>query len=277
MLLKKALSAAAIGLALVSAMPAQASTITNTDGTFSFTGFDWSSNGTAFTTGFVPVAGATFQLEAFTLAVTLKNGPFDILGLKLDSNADGVSAGAGFYEYTLHLTLQETVDSCTSGGGSTACTFTINSGAYDIFYDTTPDANALAGSLGTGYLDGIKVISGSIFPQSGGTFTVAGTGGSGITAILGSVDFTNLAFINPALTSTVAGTTLQFGTLTTNNYVSPGGFNGVAFGTEAGGTFVFQADANQSFAVPEPASLALFGLAILAGGAASRRRIKDKK
>lgn len=275
MVFNKTLSAAALGLSLIAALPAQAALIKNLDSPvvgFQWTGFDWDSNGTAFTTGFAPVAGNTFQIDAFVVAANLKNGPNNILGLKLDSNADGVSAGGGFYEYTLHLKLFETVQSCTVGGSS--CTFNITGGNYQIFYDTTPDANALAGSLGVNFLDGITLITGSVGPQSGGTFTVSGPGGFGVTSIVGTVDSTNALFITPALTGTTATTTLQLGTAFTNGYVSPGGFNGTAF---APGTIVFQADPNQSFSVPEPMSLALFGFAILAGGAASRRRIKDKK
>ncbi len=271
MVLKKAFSAAALGLSLIAAMPAGASTITNTDGTFNWTGFDWDSNGTAFTTGFAPTAGQLFTIDAFAVAANVKNGASNILGLKLDSNADGVSAGAGFYEYTLRVTLNEQVVSCTGGG--TSCTFAITGGSYQIFYDTTPDANALAGSLGTGFLDGASVLTGSVFAQPGGTFTVSGTGGSGVVSLLGNVGSTNALFINPAQFSTTASTTLQLGSAFTNGYVSPGGFNGVAF-TGGPGNIIFQADANQSFAVPEPASLALFGIAMLAGGVATRRRVK---
>jgi PEP-CTERM motif len=268
MVLKKVFSAAALGLSLIAAVPAQASTITNTDGLMNWTGFDWDSNGTAFTTGFAPVATTAFTIDAFAVAVSLKNGPSNILGLKLDSNADGVSAGSGFYEYTLKVSLNETVVGCTGG---TSCTFAITGGTYQIYYDTAPNANALVGSLGTGFLDGTLLLSGNVFAQPGGTFTVSGTGGSGNVTLLGDVGLTNAAFINPTQTTTTASTTLQLGSAFTNGYVSPGGFDGTAF---AEGSIVFQADANQSFGVPEPTSLALFGIAMLAGGAASRRRVK---
>lgn len=273
MLLKKAISAAAIGLTLASGMmSAQASTITNLDGTKSWTGFDWDSNGTAYTTGFAPVVGTNFTLNAFAWATTLKNGATNLFSPNLDNNADGVAAAAGTYEYTLRVSLNETVTSCAS---LSSCTFGILGGIYEIYYDISPDANAIAGSLGTGFLDGTKILSGTIGAQAGGTFTVSGLGGTGVTTIFGVNDFTDNAFINPNQLATTATTTLQLGNAFTNGYVSPGGFNGTAFTAD---NLVFQADANQSFSsVPEPASLALFGIAMLAGGAATRRRIKDKK
>lgn len=275
MLIKKSISVAAIGLSLAAGMmSAQASTITNGNGTKNWTGFDWDSNGTAYTTGFADVAGTNFTLTAFAWAANLKDGATNIFSPFLDNNADGVSALPGLaYEYTLVVSLNETVTGCSGP----ACTFGILSGTYDIYYDTTADANALAGSLGTGFLDGTKILSGTISTQAGGTFTVSGSGGTGVTTIFGANTFTDNAFINPNQTATTATTTLQLGDAFTNAYVSPGGFNGVAF-VPGPGNIVFQADANQSFsAVPEPESLALFGIALLASVATTRRRITDKK
>jgi len=267
MVLKKTFSAAAVGLALIASMPVQASTITNTNGTFGWTGFDWDSNGTAFTTGFAPTPGQAFTINAFAVATSVKDGATNVSLSSLDTNANGVDAG---YEYTLNVLLNESVVSCTGAGSS--CTFAITGGTYRIFYDTAANANALAGSKGTGFLDGSLLLSGSVFAQPGGTFTVSGTGGSGVVSLLGDVGYTNLSFINPAQLNTTASTTLQLGTAFTNSYVSPGGFDGALFSAN---NIVFQADANQSFsAVPEPASLALFGIAMLAGGVASRRRVK---
>jgi hypothetical protein len=268
MKLKKAFSAAALGLSLISAMPVQATTILTPDGLFNWTGFDWAQAGTAYTTGFQPVAGNLFTVNAFAVAVSLQNGATVLMTPGLDATADGSSTG---YEYTLHVLLNESVGTCI---GSTTCIFNILSGSYSIYYDLASDANATAGSLGTGFTNGTLLLSGSIGAQAGGSFTAtSATSGFGFSPILGTVDTTNLAFINTALTNTVAGTTLQLGDFTANGWVSPGGFNGAAFTAD---NIVFQADANQSFSskVPEPASLALFGIAMLAGGAASRRRIK---
>jgi PEP-CTERM motif len=267
------LSIAATAAGAVLAAPSSAAVLVTPDGNLSpWSGFDWEQGGTAFTSGFSGQNGDTFDLTVFAVAGSLNQSPIGtFLGLKLDSNANGSSAGAGFYEYTLVAKLNERVDSCTL----TECKFTILSGTFDIYFDPTlVDANAAAGALGTGYTNGTKIISGTFGLQDGGTFTTSGNG-SNSTTVQGNVTFTNGAFITPALSTTTATTTLQLGTAVTN-WVNPGGFGGAAWG-DGFGEIVMQADANQNFAtVPEPATVGLLGVA-LAGLALTRRRREQTK
>jgi PEP-CTERM motif len=272
MKIKQITSAAALCVGAAMSLPASAASISNVDGSFSpWAGFDWQSAGTAFTTGFTGVAGSNFDLTIFAVAGALNKLPtgtftaFDGL-IRMDTSADGVSAGLNAYEYTLVAKVTEQIVSCDA----TSCTFSILSGVFDIYYDTSPEANGLAGGNGTGYLDGVKIISGTFGAQSGGTFTTSGNG-SNSTTVAGTVTFTNALYVNPQLATTNATTTLQLGTAITGGWVNPGGFNGAAFGA---GEIVMQADANQSFVerVPEPGTLSLLALALLGGGAAARRR-----
>ncbi len=270
MKLKTLLTAMALGAGALAVVPASAATIKTPDGALSpWGGFDWAQAGTAFTTGFTGIAGNQFDMTIFAAAVSLDalgGGPF--LGLKLDSSMNGASQGAGWYEYTLVAKVTEQISSCTA----TDCKFDILSGTFDIYLDTTPDADMRAGKNGTGFLDGVRMISGVFGAQDGGTFTTSGNG-SNSTTVTGNVTYTNLAYINPALVTTTATTTLQLGTAQTN-WTNPGGFNGTPW-APGSGEIVMQADANQSFTsaqVPEPTTLALLGVALAGMGVASRRK-----
>lgn len=256
--------AAALSLAAGSA---SAITITNGDGTTSWTGFDWASGGTAFTTGFDGSDGNNFTMTAFAWATSLKDGVTTLNMPGLDINANGALDSGKTYEYTLVATLNETVVGCTG----TACTFSVLGGTFDIYYDLSGDANALAGSNGTGFTDGTKIISGTINPLAGQVFDTAQ--GFNSTALKGVVTSTNGTYIVPSLDTTTAVTTLQIGTFVTD-WVNPGGFDGTAFGESQ---VVFQADANQNFQarVPEPASLALIGLGLGLIGFSTYRRKKS--
>lgn len=270
--------AAAAGFAAASivAAPAHAISLTNPDGTFAWTGFDWAQGGTAFTTGFTPVVNSSFTMDFFSWAVTLNNTPSTFAPQHMDVNANGAADGVPLstYEYTVVAHLNETVTACLPvGGGQNLCTFNITSGNFSIYFDPATNANSSSGSNGTGFKDGTLLIQGVFGQQFGGSFTSDGvTAGQGNSVLQGAVTYTNATYISPALVGTTVGTLLQLGGQLTN-WVNPGGFDGVAFGSN---NIVFQADANQDFRLPEPGSVALLGLGLIGGGIASIRRRKAK-
>lgn len=188
MKLKILASAVALSVAAFSG-PASAITITNDDGTFDFTGFDWAQGGTAFTTGFAPVAGTPFSLTYFAQASALQNGVVPFIPPGMDISPNGVDNG---YEYTIVANLNESVVGCVG----TACTFDVLGGTFSIYYDTGADANALAGSNGTGFGNGALLLSGTVNPFLGQMFDTVQ--GFNVTALTGTITAQS-ALIDPAL------------------------------------------------------------------------------
>lgn len=271
----KLLAVAVAVAATFVAAPASSLELFNVDNPtgVTFTGFDWAQGGTAYTTGFQPVTGHAFTLTYFAWAVTVQNGlnPLPNINMVgLDTSANGVANGT--YEYTVVATVNETVDSCTGLGTTGSCTFSITGGNFNIYYDTSPDANA---TTGTGYTDGTSIVSGNLFgPDT--TFTtslVLGVPtGQAIATLFGDNLITDTNFIKPAVTGATSSTTLQLGKAQTNGYVAPTGFNGSSL--PGAPDIIFQADGNSSFTavVPEPATLALLGLGLGAMGWTVRRK-----
>lgn len=248
------------GLFACAAITASADpTISNEDGLFDpFGGFDWNKAGNVLTFGPIVNGGtvtSVFWANAIAVTDTASN-PFALPGL--------TPPGSG-YEYTVYATFTETV-SCGGNIGDPCgaiAAFTLTSGSWDIYYDTTPDANLVTGA---GITNGDVLLSGNV-GSGGGIFNLTPGGGIGVFNYQGAVTYTNPLYINPALLASTATATLQTGGATTNWTPPTGQPNGLPLT----GGIPFQADGNQSFtarSVPEPSTLlllsgALLGLAIV--------------
>lgn len=267
---------AVLTAAVLSAAPAASFafpfTITTPGGDVTMTEFDWSSSGQALISGYdITNASPLFSSDVYSLtyqadAANLKNGATPVVPLLGET-----------YEYTIFAQVTETA-TCVAdlpGGGTCDVVSTqLNPGGFwEVRFDASKDANYAAG---TGFRDGDIILSGdftgsspSLGPQGAtnpGNATLAAT-------LFGRVLFTNSLYINPELQGTQAASTFQFGSNIQAGWVRPAAFDGVATGPNTNTTFIGQADANQSFTVPEPGSVALVGLvALVAGGLGARRK-----
>jgi hypothetical protein len=255
---RKLLVSTAVGVALCAApLAAMATTIVTGDGVKSpFGGFDWDSASSAIVQGPI-VDGGAITTTYFSNAASVKQqggGNFFL------PNLFPFNPG-GSYEFTIRAVINETVDCTGPGNTCGSADFIVTSGTWQIWYDTTPDSDRVTGA---GITDGTLILSGNINPGLAGNFTASGTGGTGNFNFTGSVLFTDTAFVNPALGSTNAVATLQFGTSVTDWTQATGipGAGGASAALPGDTSLILQADGNQSFAVPEPASVALLGLGL---------------
>ncbi|WP_277267637.1 flocculation-associated PEP-CTERM protein PepA [Nitrosomonas nitrosa] len=278
-LISTAVAMAFVGGAAVvhAAATLDTTTATPNDGILqNFVGIDWHNNGGAWIQGFdLTTANNTGDSDTFTLTYQAFAGVINTSSLTPNLYVASPGAATGSYELTTFATLNETA-TCLNNG-CTSISITTDSGFWDVFFDISPDANQ---SAGTGFLDGVSILSGTF---TGGLSTFIATGpipqvgvlGTGGGFIIGNVTNTNNAYINPDLLGTTFQASLQFPGQSSPTYTRPAAFNGVATGADTASSFVIQTDASQNFTVPEPTSLALFGIGLLGLSLVGRRRFNN--
>lgn len=265
---------ALLGASSAFALP-QPVTLTNADGAFTdFVGIDWDSLGNVVIKGFTPVTGTVVTLDFYASASTLNlagGGTVPEGGMKKNLGDTGT------YEYTVFGSLTQTA-TCSS---PTSCTFTVNSGSFTAYYDEFASLTGGAAAnykTGAGFTDGDLLFSGTAGAQPGGGFNTFGPDGFGVASIIGTIDMTNSAYIMPDLASANSLTTLSIGIFNTSGW-DIADITGVAGAAGAGvaipaGALVLQGDMSSELrSVPEPATLALLGLAL--GGLGVLRRRKN--
>jgi len=269
LLVTSALVAAAFG---TQAATLDTTTATPDDGILAnFTGIDWHANAGAWIQGFdLTGANNTGDTDTFTLTYQAFAGVIGTTTPTPNLFVSSPGSATGSYELTSFATLTETA-TCLNNGCSSIAIAT-NSGTWRIWFDTTPNADMAAG---TGFTDGDLILGGT---WDAGLSTFIATGpigpgsiGTGGGFLVGSVTFTNNAFVNPDLQGTTLQASLQFPGQTPPTYTRPAAFNGAATGADSPQNFVLQTDTSQNFTVPEPGSLALLGLGLLGFGFAGRR------
>lgn len=252
-------------------------TATPNDGILqNFTGIDWHSNGGGWIQGFdLTSANNPGDTDNFTLTYQAFAGVLQTTTPTPNLYIAAPGSATGGYELTIFSKLDE-IATCLTTTCNTVQTS--GTGTWDIYFDTGTDANQAAG---TGFTNGVKILSGT-WDSAGGIFTSVGGPvgpgalGTGSATLNGTVTYTNSSYITPDLLGTSFQSSLQFPGQSAPSYTRPSAFNGTNTGADSAQNFVMQIDGSQDFShkVPEPAMLGLLGLGLLSMVGLRRKQMR---
>lgn len=215
----------------------------------------------------VPLPGAIAPYDTTLVAQTNVNA------LTLNGSQQlAIGPGSG-YELTKVTAFSETVTSqfgatvsWTQPGAVQPDIDVTNAGSQQlmIFFDSTPDSDP---NDATGYADGTLILSAHIVDVAASFTAFSPTSGVGAFQIYYVIDFVDANYLD-VVTGSIFMDIFQ------GNTNIPSLYNPVAMwdGTPTGNGLLLRMDSSQNFAIPEPATLTLAGLALLAAGALGRRR-----
>ena len=263
-----ALLLAAVGqagmLGSVQAMSLDTTSATPNDGVLqNFTGINWNGNGAGWVQGF-DLTGANTTGDTDTFTVTYQAFAGSIQSTSPTPNLYVASPGSatGGYELTTLQFANETATCMNLGCSSVS--LALNSGSWSVWFDSAPDANQ---ATGTGFTDGVLILAG-MWGAGSGTFS----GTTGNSTLNGLVNFFDAGYFptGPLLTN-LQMNSLDYPGLGPPLFTRPASINGVSTGPDTATDFIVQVDPLQRFSVPEPSTLALAVIGILAMGRGFRR------
>jgi hypothetical protein len=249
--------------------------------------FDWSSTGSGLSIGAGPfgtplTVGQTFNFKYQAFLATFVTANPVAPTLVTDPNGAGAFAG-NQYQFTAVASFTEKVTAIL--GGPTPPNVALfdvanQTGTFSIFYDDSASGGSKAVvSTGTGFDDGIEVARFTIL-SAPTTFTATSTSSGIGVADLHATLKVALDFVNTNYIQGIQGSVFDIEFQSTQNFPPT---NSNTTGFHIGGSTLYpdtpvtsndillKVDGSNTFSIPEPQTLLLFGIGLLMLGFVARR------